>query len=104
MADLGSAALIISSLVGAGLQYKQSNDARRDAKKAQKKGEAQQMALQQQFQDQSNADNSAQVAAQARERQKLLAASAQGGRANVLTSPLGLTGAAPTASKSLLGS
>lgn len=97
-------ALGLAALASTAMQYKQGQDARKDAKRAQRDNEAQQQALQRQYQDKSAEDNSAQVAAQARERQRMLAAGAQGQRSNVLTSPLGLTGSAPTAQKSLLGS
>ena len=81
----------------------ESQDARQDAKKAQKEQEAQQLTMQKQYADQSQQDNSQQVAQQARERQRILAASAGGRDSTIQTSPIGLTTPAPVAGKKLLG-
>ena len=97
-------ALLAITAAAAGYGAYSQKEAAGQAKKQGKEMEAQQLALQKQARDKAESQDATQAAAQARERQRLLAASATGRQSTILTSPLGVPGEAPTAKKSLIGS
>ena len=82
---------------------KTQHDAAAEAKKAGKEQEARALALQAEARGKAESDDATQSAASARERQRLLAASATGRQSTILTSPLGVPGAPPTTQNRLLG-
>ena len=98
-----TAVLLAVTAAAAGYGAYQQHEASVEQKKQAKDMEAQQLALQSQAEERANAQDATQSAAQARERQRLLAASATGRQSTVLTSPLGLPGQAPTTRNTLIG-
>ena len=99
-----TAILLAVAAGSAAYGIKTQHDAAAEAKKQGKQMEARQLALQSEAEQRAQGEDATQAAAQARERQRLLAASATGRQSTVLTSPLGLPGQAPTTQKTLIGS
>lgn len=103
---MGLAAPVIGAVIGLAGSVYQANQAKRaqhKADSAQADMMRQQTALQSQYRNSLTDDGSGQAIAAARQRQLAFASGNTGQNQNIATSPIGLTGAAPTASKALIG-
>lgn len=107
-------AAIAATAVSTAVQVNAASDAKADAKKASQENQA---SIDKALQDQkaeaaardakeaelNSAEDSMKTRDSQRSRQKMLAAGAQGRSGTILTSPLGVVGAAPQPAKTLLG-